>query len=246
MLLALLVWWSITRGPIPESRLVSPATVPSPGEVLGSVRGLIQERGLGRSIAASMQRVLLGFGLAVLVGVPLGILAASFRALQSFLAPVSTFGRNIPLAALIPLSLVWFGIGEAQKVMFIFVACAPFVFFDALQAVLGVHNRYVETAQTLGASRRQIIFKVLVPLALPQIYHSLRLLFGLAFGYIMLAEMINADSGLGFLLNMSQRRAMTADLYFILIVICVLAIAIDRLFLFFYGGFFPYLRDRES
>jgi ABC-type nitrate/sulfonate/bicarbonate transport system permease component len=124
--------------------------------------------------------------------------------------------------------------------MFIFLACAPFIFIDAVGAVTGVHERYVETAQTLGASSRQVIMKVLVPLALPDIYQSLRALFGLAFGYIMLAELINAKHGLGHLLSTSQRRGLTEHIIWILLIIGALAYTIDRLLEWFQRGLFPY------
>src|ERR1043166_1500830 len=151
-----------------------------------------------------MRRVLIGFGLAAGVGVPLGILAGSWRVLDAASAPVAIFGRNVPVAALIPLTILWFGIDEMQKVMFIFIACLPFVYSDAVRAIISVPDRYVETAQTLGAKAPQVVSKVLVALALPDIYKSLRGLFGMAFGYIMLAELINAEYGLGYLLSTSQ------------------------------------------
>ncbi len=148
-----------------------------------------------QSIAATLKRVLIGFGLAVLVGVPLGIARRIVaRASKRRVRRWRCFGRNLPVAALIPLTILWFGIDETQKVMFIFIACVPFVYSDTVRAIAGVPDRYVETAQTLGASPRQIVSKVLVALALPDIYDSLRHLFGMAFGYIMLAELINAST----------------------------------------------------
>jgi ABC-type nitrate/sulfonate/bicarbonate transport system permease component len=116
----------------------------------------------------------------------------------------------------------------------------PFVFSDASAAVISVSDRYVETAQTLGASDGQIVRKVLVPLALPDIFTSLRSLFGIAFGYIMLAELINARYGLGYLLSVSQRRGHTDHIFLVLIIIGLLAYAIDRVLLFFQRGLFPY------
>src|SRR4029077_10325686 len=157
------------------------------------------------SIAATLKRVLIGFGLAAVIGVPLGILAGSYRVLEAGAAPLALFGRNLPVAALIPLTILWFGIDETQKVMFIFIATVPFVYSDAVAAITSVPDRYVETAQTLGATSFQIVTKVLVALALPDIYNSLRHLFGLAFGYIILAELINAEHGLGYLLMATQR-----------------------------------------
>jgi NitT/TauT family transport system permease protein len=177
--------------------------------------------------------------------VPLGILAGAYRIFDALTGPLSVFLRNIPVAVLIPLTILWFGIDETQKTMFIFVATVPFVFFDAARAVIDVHERYVETAQTLGASPRQVVGKVLIPLALPDIYSSLRSLFGLAFGYIMLAEIVNAKYGLGYLLMSSQRRGLTEHIFAILILIGLLAWGIDRLLLFFERGLFPYRQVQE-
>jgi NitT/TauT family transport system permease protein len=172
----------LTRGASAETRIISPVLLPSPGEVLGSVPVLFRERDLIASTIATLKRVLSGFGLAILIGVPLGILAGAYRLFDAITGPLSLFARNIPVAVLIPLTILWFGIDETQKTMFIFIATVPFVFFDAARAVIDVHERYVETAQTLGASSRQIITKVLIALALPDIFSSLRSLFGLAFG----------------------------------------------------------------
>jgi NitT/TauT family transport system permease protein len=235
-----LVWWLVTLGASAESRLISPVILPSPAEVLRSFPTLLNERALIQSIAATLKRVLIGFGLAALVGVPLGILAGSWRVLEAAGHPVALFGRNLPVAALIPLTILWFGIDETQKVMFIFIACVPFVYSDAVGAIVGVPERYVETAQTLGASPFQIVAKVLVALALPDIYSSLRHLFGMAFGYIMLAELINAEHGLGYLLMTSQRRGLSEHIILILIIIGALAYGIDRLLFWFQRGLFPF------
>ena len=238
--LVVLGWWFVTSGLGSEDRLVSPIILPSPAEVFRSFPSLLNDRALMQSIAATLKRVLIGFGLAALVGVPLGIAAGSWRVIEAAGAPLALFGRNLPVAALIPLTILWFGIDETQKVMFIFIACVPFVYADAVAAVTGVPERYVETAQTLGASGWQIVRKVLVPLALPDIYGSLRHLFGLAFGYIMLAELINAQHGLGYLLMASQRRGMSEHIILILIIIGLLAYGIDRVLFWFQRGLFPY------
>jgi ABC-type nitrate/sulfonate/bicarbonate transport system permease component len=235
-----LLWWLATTGLGSEDRLISPIILPSPAEVVRSFPTLLNERALVQSVAATLQRVLIGFGLAALVGVPLGIVAGAWRVAEAAGAPLAVFGRNLPVAALIPLTILWFGIDEMQKVMFIFIACVPFVYSDTVAAVANVPARYVETAQTLGASASQIVRKVLVGLALPDIYSSLRHLFGLAFGYIMLAELINAQHGLGYLLMTSQRRGLSEHIILILIIIGLLAYGIDRLLFWFERGLFPH------
>lgn len=238
--LVVLLWWALTLGDPPESRIVSPVVLPSPGEVLRSIPALFTERALVASVAATLRRVITGFGLAIVIGVPLGILAGAYRLFDALTGPISVFMRNIPVAVLIPLTILWFGIDETQKTMFIFIATVPFVFFDTTRAIAGVHERYIETAQTLGASPRQVVTKVLIALALPDIYAGMRNLFGLAFGYIMLAELVNATHGLGYLLMASQRRGLTEHIFAILIVIGLLAYGIDRLLYWFQRGLFPY------
>jgi len=236
----LVVWFLTTLGANPEDRLVSPVILPSPVEVIRSFPTLLNERALLQSIAATLRRVLFGFGLAAAIGVPLGIAAGAWRVIEAAGAPLALFGRNLPVAALIPLTILWFGIDEKQKVMFIFIACVPFVYSDTVATIASVPERYVETAQTLGATQWQIVRKVLVALAIPDIYNNLRHLFGLAFGYIMLAELINAQYGLGYLLMASQRRGMSEHIIAILIIIGFLAWGIDRVLYWFQRGLFPY------
>lgn len=232
-LFLLLLWglWSVVTAGEPESRIISRSVLPSPGETMDSAHELWFERALTRNTLTTLRRVLLGFLLACIVGIPLGVLCGCFGPVQAFFHPLTIFGRNIPLAALIPLTFAFFGIGETQKVMFIFIACVMFITGDTATAVREVSQRYVDTAYTLGADRRQIILKVLVPLAMPGVFNSLRLLFGLAFGYIMLAELVKFGSeagGLGDIIRQSQRRGMNEHIWLVLIIIPILAFLIDK------------------
>lgn len=303
--LVLLAWFVVTAGPV-EKRLVDPITLPSLSEAVSSFPRLWYERAVARSAIWSLGRVFGGFLLAIAIGVPLGVLSGAFLRLNAFLKPVSIFGRNIPIAALIPLTLMWFGLGETQKVMFIFFASVAFIFFDSTAAVQGVPDSHLDAAYTLGAHNSwrkgallaalaglayciifisanwflsqqpgpndaalwsawrwrffslgffgfalgfilwfpilsiQPISKILFPLALPDIVNSLRLLFGLAFGYIMLAEVINAEYGLGAIINLSQRQGPREHIYLSLILIALLAFAIDRGILSLQRRLFPY------
>lgn len=240
--LCLGVWWFVTRGE-GERRIISPTMLPSPGETFATFKSLWFDMALTRNTGASLRRVVLGFALATVVGVPLGILAGCFCWFSAFWSPLAIFGRNIPLAALIPLTFSLFGTGETQKVMFIFLACVAFVLSDSAQAVRDVDMRYIDTAHTLGARRRQVILKVIVPLAMPDIFNSLRLLFGLAFGYIMLAELVkSADDagGLGYIISVSQRRGMNEPILLVLMIIPIVALMIDRILFWVQRELFPH------
>jgi ABC-type nitrate/sulfonate/bicarbonate transport system permease component len=246
--LIFLAWWLATRawwGPNGNERAIDAITLGSPEEVFGSFGSLWFDRALMRNLFASLRRVLEGFGLAVAVGVPLGILGGTFVRIDAFFAPISIFGRNVPIAALVPLSMLFFGIDEAQKIAFIFIACVAFIMFDASRAVRDVGQDYLDTAYTLGASRWQVLLKVIVPLALPDIFNSVRLLFGLAFGYIIMAEIVNATEGIGMLILNSQRRGPKEHVYLILLFITLVAFLFDRGLWFTQKALFPYRHARR-
>jgi NitT/TauT family transport system permease protein len=126
------LWWFVTRGEKVEERIVSPISLPSPAETFGNLKSLVVERDLVKNIFITLRRLVLGFGFAAAVGITLGVLAGCFPSIHAFLAPLILFGRNIPIAALLGLMYVFFGIREPQKVFFIFFACVPFVVSDVV------------------------------------------------------------------------------------------------------------------
>jgi ABC-type nitrate/sulfonate/bicarbonate transport system permease component len=245
LVMVVALWIYVTWGDTPESRIVSPTALGSPKEVLDSFHSLWFDRALMRNLIASLWRVLQGFGLAALVGVPIGILCGAFRRIDAFFLPVSVFGRNVPIVALLPMVMLWFGTGEALKVGFLFIACVAFIMFDSATNIQAVSDNYLDTAYTLGASRWQVLRKVVIPLAMPDIVNSLRLLLGLAFGYIILAEMVDMDTGVGKLIMMSQRRGPKEHVYLILLFITLVAFLLDRLIYLLQQHLFPYRFARK-
>ncbi len=261
-LIALLfgLWWFSTRGYDVQmafngrtkvldlkvgpsvDRIISVSKLPSPGEVFGSFNTLL-DRDLFKHITASLQRVAFGVGLAALVGILFGILSAAHRGVNAAMAPIVIFLRSVPMGALVPLTLMLFGDGETQKSRFLFLAIVPFVFSDTVKAVSIVPDRYIETAQTLGASRLQIVYKVLVPLSLPDIITSLRFQLGLGLGYIMLAEDIDTEFGLGKLISLSQRQGLNDQVYMTLFVIASIAFMIDYFLRTIQRGVFSWRKD---
>jgi len=228
------LWWFLTRGEH-EERILGYLQLPSPKEAIAYFPNLWDRKApqshLINNTAKSLSRVAIGFSLALLIGVPLGVAAGCFSVVRAFLSPLILFGRNIPVAALTALVFALFGSGETEKFMFIFIACVAFIVADAADAIRDVAQRYVETALTLGATRLQIVLKVLVPLALPTIFNSARVLFGLAFGYIMLVEIVNDSGGaggLGNLLNVGRKRGITEIMAIIILTIPLVAWLIDQ------------------
>lgn len=299
----LFVWWLLTVGE-EDARIVDAFTLPSPQETFASFPEL-WKRGLSLSIVISLGRVIGGFLLAAAIGVPLGVVAGSYPRVNAFFKPVVIFGRSIPIAALIPLTMVWFGLDDFAKVMFIFLATIAFVIFDTVNTVNAVPDRFIDTAYTLGArgSRKkgariaaiagvlyglfiaggwhlaseattplvtpaaglrfiigfvmgfllwfpiaghQVLRKVIFPLALPDIVNSLRLIFGLAFGYIMLAEVVNAKTGIGALIINSQRRGFNEHIYLCLFIITMVAWGIDRTIMLLQRQLFPHIKHGEN
>ncbi len=227
-------WWYVTHGEH-EERILGYSQLPSPKEAIAYFPKLWDSKSpqshLFNNTIRSLTRVAIGFSLALLVGIPLGVAAGCFSLVRAFLSPLILFGRNIPVAALTALVFALFKSGETEKFMFIFIACVAFIVSDAADAIRDVAQRYVETALTLGASRLQIVLKVLVPLALPTIFNSARVLFGLAFGYIMLVEVVNDSDGaggLGNLLNVGRKRGITEIMAIIILTIPIVAWLIDQ------------------
>jgi ABC-type nitrate/sulfonate/bicarbonate transport system permease component len=244
ILLCLTAWWFVTRGDY-EERIVGVLTLPSPYETFSEFDELFSDDfDIVSNTLVTLRRVALGFLLAVVIGVPLGVLAGCFPWFNSFLNPIVLFGRNIPLAAILPLLIFISSSGEQRKVLFIFIACVAFVVSDTARAVMDVASRYVDTAYTLGASRWQTIIKVLVPLAMPTIFGSFRVMFGLAFGYIMLAESIRNPEdvgGLGFQISTFQRRGLREHLYLIILIIPVVALIVDQFLFWMQRQLFPHV-----
>ena len=246
------LWWWATAGN-GEERMLGYTQLPSPAETAEYFPNMwdseAPERHLWHNMAVSLRRVLIGFSLALFVGIPLGVAAGCFLAIRSFLAPLILFGRNTPVAALTALVFALFGTGELEKVMFIFIACVAFILSDVISSIEEVGQRYVETALTLGASRFQIILKVLVPLAMPMVFNSLRVLFGLAFGYIMLVEIVQEGEGaggLGYMLNIARRRSRPEIMVIIILTIPLVAWLIDQLLFVIQCWMFRWKYGREA
>jgi NitT/TauT family transport system permease protein len=242
-------WWGLTRG-IPEERIIGPTILPSPSEVVQSLGDLVrtsdqENRSLLDHIGLSIRRVALGFLIGLAVALPLGVLMASFNCARATVAPVVTASGYIPIATLVPLTMSWFGVEESQKVVFLAMAFTIFLLPMVVRAVDSVPDIYLRTAYTLGARRWQIILRVLVPVALPDIWHSMRLAFGVGWSYLVLAEVVVKAGGLGDLIDTARRRSMSGRVYLVIVIITVIAWIADLIWTRLGTLMFPYRRSRS-
>ncbi|HXU75997.1 MAG TPA: ABC transporter permease subunit [Methylomirabilota bacterium] len=238
----LLVWWFLTHGSI-EKRIVQPLILPSPIEVLKAFKPLHLEQGLVRSVFSSWLRVTTGFGLAVIVAVPLGIYMATFSSVAAFFRPLALAGAYVPIVVFIPLSMMWFGTQELQKVGFLFIGCFVALLPLVIKDIADVPDAFLDVAVTKGASRWQLVRHVLFPVAQANIWDHLRGVYGVGWGWIIMAEVfVRPEYGLGALIETSARRSHTDATFAVIIVIVLIAVACDQLWRI--GGelLFPYRR----
>jgi NitT/TauT family transport system permease protein len=206
--------------------------LPSPSDVLRAFPVLHFQEALVRSALASLYRVTMGFLLSAVVAIPLGLVMGTFPALKHFFSPVLDPLRFLPISALVPLFIVWFGIDDLQKIVFLFVGTFVYMLPLVVEAVENVEDVYLQTATTLGASRGQLIRHVLIPGSLPAIGEALRVMNGIGWTYVILAEVINAHYGLGALITVAGKRSHVDQIFALVLVILVIGVVTDQIIRF--------------
>jgi ABC-type nitrate/sulfonate/bicarbonate transport system permease component len=190
--------WAVLSLVNERVEMVNPILLPSPLEVLLAGYDLWEQGLLLRDITTSMVRVFEGFAIAVVAGIVLGGISGWNRWAGNFIEPLIELLRPIPPLAFLPLFVMWLGLGESSKVLFIAFVAFFTVYLNTLDAVRNIEPVYIRAAQSLGARGAQMYFRVVFPAALPQIVTGVRLGFGMAFFALIAAELIAAASGLGY------------------------------------------------
>jgi ABC-type nitrate/sulfonate/bicarbonate transport system permease component len=196
-LLVLLAAWAAVAYGNRVVEAMNPVLLPTPGEVVAVTVAALRDGTLLRNLLTSLARVVQGFGIAAAAALTLGTLAALCAPLRLMLEPVIEFVRPIPPLAFLPMFLVWFGLGETSKIAFIAYTTFFPMFVGVAAGVLRVDVMLLRAAASLGATRADLVRRVVLPAALPGIVVALRLGFGLALFVIVGAEFIGADAGLG-------------------------------------------------
>ena len=201
---------------------------PTPWAVVTGTLELLKDGTLWRHIGASLMRVGAGFGLAVIVAVPLGLWMGWVRGAYQTLNPIFQILRPISPIAWIPIAILWFGVGDASPIYLIFISS---VFPMVVQTTVGVHTiekRYLRAAENFGVSRRTLFKRVVIPAVLPQILVGMRIGLGVAWLVVVAAEMIALHSGLGYMIMDSRNAGNRYDLVIAgMIIIGVIGLSLD-------------------
>ncbi len=199
-----LVWFLATWLNNHVLRLYNPILIPTPLQVVAVGVEAWQSGDLLKDIGASFYRVVLGFTVAAAAGIALGVLIAKIRLVESLVEPILEMFRPVPSLAFLPLLVLWFGIGETSKIVFIAYATFFPVFTATRLGMRQIDPVLVRAARSLGGTAGEIFRHVELPAASPSILSGLRMGFGMAFFVIVAAEYIAAESGLGYMINNSR------------------------------------------
>jgi NitT/TauT family transport system permease protein len=197
--LVLGAWCALTYG-----NLVQPDFLPKPTEVVRGTLQLFIQYDLGTAILVSTRRIGIAFLLASALALPLGVLMGAFDPINRFFEPIMAPLRYMPISAFIPLLILWFGIYEKQKIAFLFLGVFVYLLPVVVSTIRLVPEELVQTALTLGATKFQVVRTVLLPAALPEIFDSFRVMNAIAWTYVILAEAVNPEHGLGYMVELAR------------------------------------------
>ncbi|UWF34741.1 ABC transporter permease [Pediococcus acidilactici] len=224
----ILVWLAIT-----SLRLVSPVLLPSPNQVLHAFLNLIFYGYNGIPLLShyliTIGRLAVAVFVAVIIGIPLGLSSGYLPSLSTVIDPIIQFIRPIPPLAYYTLLILWFGIGETSKITLLFFAALPPIYLSAYDAVRKLDREYLLSASSLGATKEQIFYRIVVPASLPDIFTGFRTAVGVAYTTIVSAEMIASSAGVGWMV-IDASHYLKSDVIFVgIILLGVTGMLIDYL-----------------
>lgn len=223
----LAIWWAVTA-----LQLISPLFLPSPWQVLQKLLTIAGPQGfmdatLWQHLAASLTRIAIALVLAAIVGVPVGIAMGLSPTVRGILDPLIELYRPVPPLAWLPLVIIWFGIGETPKILLIYLAIFAPVVMSTLAGVKSAQQVRIRAAQSLGASRTQVLWLVILPGALPEILTGLRIGLGVGWSTLVAAELIAATRGLGFMVQSAGEFLATDVVLAGIAVIAIIAFVLE-------------------
>lgn len=239
LLLPLIAWALLTA-----SDWIDPVFMPGPWRVLQRFYTWLMDDGLLGDAAISMYRVGAGFVLSAVLALPIGLMIGAYRPIEALLEPLTDFIRYMPAVAFIPLVMLWFGIGESAKISIIFIGTFFQMVLMVAENVRLVPRAQIEAAQTMGATRGEIVKLVLLRSAMPAILDTLRITMGWAWTYLVVAELVAANSGLGYAILKAQRYLKTDTIFAGIVLIGVIGLLMDQAFRWLHRRSFPWLHTK--
>jgi NitT/TauT family transport system permease protein len=224
--LALLALWSM----LAYGGFVRRDFLPTPVDVMFAAVEGVSDGSLLINTAYSVAEILTGFVLASIVAVPLGILMGSFKIIEAAIEPVTNFVRYLPVSALIPLLILWVGIGVEEKIAVILIGTLFQQIVLVADVSRAVPSDLLDVSYTLGAGRRAVVTQVLIPATLPGVFDTLRVTLGWAWTYLVVAELVAANKGLGYFILSSMRGLFTDRIFLGIMTIGLLGLITDQLF----------------
>lgn len=215
--------------------------VPPPEKVLATLLNLIFEGRLLSDIAVSVLRVVGSFLGACIVAVPLGILMGTFATAESFFNPFVSAWRYLPAPAFIPILLMWLGTGEGPKIALLFIGVVFFLITLIMDYTRQVRIELIETSLTLGATQNQVLWSVIVPAVMPNVFIAMRQMLAVSWTYLVIAEIVASTTGIGAMMMRARRFLHTDEIMAGILVIGLLGLLFDLLFRWSHRRLFTYL-----
>ena len=231
----LIVWMGISGFGLIDSKFL-----PAPWTVIQDIINSVKDGTLINDVEISVYRILAGFGLAVIIGVPLGVLCGCFTWINSCIAPLCGFIRYMPVQSFVPIIVLYTGIGESSKITVVFIGTLFQLILMVADDVASVPNDLINAGYSLGNNQVRTVFGVIVPYIMPRMMRSLRMVVGWAWGFLICAELVASNSGLGYRILSSQRFFKTETIFGSILVIGVLGLVTDLLFAFLIKILFPW------
>lgn len=217
-----IIWITLT-----ENEIIAPYLIPSPLLVFETIFELLGDGTLLEDTKVSVNRMLQGFSLAVFFGLLFGVVMGLFTRVDRFFAGIFNAIRVIPPLAWIPIIILWFGIGEASKVIIIFKGAFFPILLNTIQGIEGVPKGYLEVSKLMGVSKKKVLFNVIFPAALPSIFVGLRLGLGAAWMAVVAAELIASKSGLGYRITQGRELSEPDVMVLGMVMIGLIGVAMD-------------------
>lgn len=230
----LLTTWAVATGIGPWDPIIKPLFLPSPTLVVQTFFQLLengfQGKTLGQHVGISLYRFSTAFLFCILIGVPLGLLMGMNKRVRAIIEPPIQAIRPVPKIALLPLFLIWFGIGNLSKIIVIAAPVFPIIAISAMQAVQSVSEKKIQAAQSLGANRWTVFSRIVLPASLPGVFTGIRLSISIAVTMLVAAELTATSEGIAWMALTAAEFLATNIVIVAVVIMAIIGFGLDRLF----------------